>query len=214
MPSTDTEIRVVGPEGGWSSNDRPGTFEDKLLCLLNLHTERGVGFDEGKIYAAYGRTPPANPRVFAPAKDISARDRADEREYAMELRTAGLQAKLAEQEQKEQNAVLTAVQEDNRLLREQVNKLLAMAGVEPAETAVALPPISVPAPPVAAAALESLDGSPLPEPTWGREQVVRWLEGHGYALPPRKGVGMSKLALADYAIGKHRDAGQVREVED
>ncbi len=213
MPSmTDNDVRVITPEGQWTSNDRPGTFQDKLLCQLNRHTEYGVGFDEEKIYLAAGLKPPENPRKFEPNKDISNRDRADERAYAIELRAAGVQAKIAEQEQKEQNASLAALAEENRLLREQVNKILATMGDEPAETAVAIPPVAIPAA-VPAPVFEALDGSPLPDPTWGRDRVNRWLEHHGYALPPRKGVGMSGIKLADYAIGKHREAGQVKEQE-
>ena len=209
IPEADLGDVVVSPNCQRHSlmADRPGTFEEKKAALLQRHIDYGVGYDERAIYVAAGLDAPKNPRYFEPAKGVKQAIRADERVYRAELAKNALAAKGVAQAENDQARDIAELRAQNERLEAQLTQLLAAVGQAPAEVLNAVPPPalsvvqSTPDPlPVAG----TNDG--LPQASWDRERVSRWLEAYGYQQLPRKGVGMSKIAMADFAIEQHRKA--------
>lgn len=168
---------------------RPAGKEEKLWIRAEQAREFGKEFDEAKERRVIG-LPPVEGRepLFYPAnaereKLIRMEDREGIRELQREAQ------RVQDGDLRQQNQLQNA--EIERLKRQVAE--LSGKSVEPEPEPAAVPP-----PTTEPESTLPLDGEDYPNEKWSPKSINDWLESRELPLPPRKGVGISKLAILEH----------------
>lgn len=184
--------------------DIPGTPEEKLHAFRMNHFATGTEFDEAKIRQVLGLPSVEHPELLAAAPEIQRLVLMEDREATRDLAAAQEKQNRELAALEEKNQQMRSLQESNEQLKAQVAELMAERGSAP----VSKP--SMPSAPMASAKKEAhtLPADSVPNTAWPIQQIVQWMDEKGYALPPKKGFGMSKNAVLDFALEQHKKNGE------
>lgn len=176
--------------------DGPGTAYEKLLAFRRAHFELGKEYDEAALRRALGLPPVDNPELLPDTperrrlirmEDAEAKREAEQAKREAEERL--LAARASEQEAAYKDARIADLE------RQLAEMRAALAG----PTVAVAPPVReqqarVPAP----------EG--MPNESWNKQEIVRWLEERGLPVPERKGFAMTKAAVLDFALEQFEQA--------
>lgn len=174
--------------------DRPGTAFEKLMSFRGAHYELGKEYDEAALRRQLGLPPVVNPEFLAETPERRRLVRMDDREARREADQA--QAEARDRLAAQSASVQEAAYKDARISALEAQLAEMQAALSGPKVTVTVPE----------GATEGSQGTvkALPEgapnETWGKADIIRWLEDQGLPLPERKGFQMSKLAVLEFAL--------------
>lgn len=175
--------------------DGPGTAIEKLYAFRTDHFLMGKEYDEAALRRTLGLPAVPNPEFLAETPDRKRLVRMDDREAKRELDAA--QAEQAAMQAKERHEKLVAETQGQRIadLEAEIARMKAEANGNPAPPAT---PPAEPKPTESNPAQGTGEGEPNTD--WSPKQIVDFMEANGLPLPPKKGFGMTKVALLEFYL--------------
>lgn len=171
------------------------------MAFRREHFLSGKEFNEKELRLTLGLPPVERPELLMETPErrrlVRLDDQVAKRELEEAERVAKEAAERARQQAQEQELKDARIAQLEAQLAEMRARLATETGAPVVTGAVAPNGGPAIAPPG------------TPNESWTTQQMVHWLDEHGLPVPPRKGFGMTKMAVLEWTLEQGRLAGLV-----